>query len=735
MPSFRELFAATAAPIDVFADLVDAKHVPLLRALVAVLLIGSAVLIGFVLGNPAEAQWRLAPAVGIGALGLAVLAAFRWRGASAAVRMLIIGGWTLATVTAFFGEGVRSPILMTHSLILIFAGWIMGTRLCARLFVASAVAVVAMTISQNLGWSGTAKPASDSVVVIAHLLILSLSVIMTLYLVRLFGLRYDTERKLGREIREHLDAVERRERYQRALLDNFPFMVWLKDEQGRYLAVNQALAKSVGAASPDAVAGKSVSEIAPPELARRDLAEDRRIADGEPPRMMEAEVEFDGHRVWYESYRAPVTLADRIIGSVGFARDITERRRFAAELERHRTHLAGLVEERTAALSIAKEVAEAANRAKSAFLANMSHELRTPLNAMIGMTALARNRASDETQLDYLAKADRASRQLLAIIDDILDISRIEADRLAVDHVELHLAQVLDDLVAIVEQRVKEKGLAFEVGIPPDIARLNLKGDPIRLGQVLLNLVGNAIKFTSSGAVGIRVLRLDEDVRAIQLRFEVEDTGIGIAAADRERIFRAFEQADASMTRRFGGTGLGLAISKRLIVAMGGEIGVESEPDAGSSFWFTLALEKTGEFSSPPPATGDAMLSACAGKRVLVVEDEPMNQTVARELLESYGMHVDLAMDGSQAVELAKRTPYDLVLMDIQLPVMDGLEATRRIRGLPGCDKLPIIATTANAYDDDRQRCLNAGMSDYIAKPFTPEQILGIVAQALMPAR
>jgi signal transduction histidine kinase len=244
-----------------------------------------------------------------------------------------------------------------------------------------------------------------------------------------------------------------------------------------------------------------------------------------------------------------------VIGTVGFARDITERRLADAELERHRHHLAGLVDERTAALSIAKEAAEAANRAKSTFLANMSHELRTPLNAMIGMTALARSRASDPTQADYLGKADRASYQLLGIIDDILDISGSRPNDSTSTAPSFAWGRFSTTSWPSANCAPREKGLRLESAVPPALAALAVVGDPMRLGQVLLNLVSNAIKFTAEGAVGIRVLRLDEDDRRIGLRFEIEDTGIGIAVGDRERIFRAFEQADASMTRKYGGTG------------------------------------------------------------------------------------------------------------------------------------------------------------------------------------
>jgi two-component system sensor histidine kinase/response regulator len=732
MTMLRDLLSDSTSPVDSYSDFVDPRHAPLLRGIIVILLLGSAALIALVLGSSGEQAWRLYPAIGIGVLGLAVWGIHRWQGSIPAVRALVIGGWILATVTAFFGEGVRTPILMIYSVILIFSGWVLGTRTCARLFLASALAVIAMTASQSMGWTVPARPASSGVVVVAHLLILLLSFIMTLYLVRLFRKRYDTERRLGAEIRQHLDTVERRERQQRALLDNFPFMVWLKDAEGRFLAANQALANALGKATPDEIAGKRIQDLVPAELSARQAEEDRLVAAEGKPRISEAFTRVDGHEAWFETYRAPVTHDGRIIGTVGFTSDITERRQTAAELDRHRHHLAALVDERTAALSIAKEAAESASRAKSAFLANMSHELRTPLNAMIGMTALARRRATDPTQIDFLDKADRASRQLLAVIDDVLDISRIEAERLTLDSIEFKLGEVVDDLVAMIDPRAREKGLAFTLDIAPEFSRMLLRGDPMRLGQVLLNLLSNAVKFTATGCIALRVLRLEENAGQVLLRFEVEDTGIGIAAADRQRVFLAFEQADSSLTRKYGGTGLGLSISKRLVGLMGGAIGVTSEPGTGSCFWFTARLEKTGPAATPEVAPSAAdWMSECAGAHVLLAEDEPLNRDLAKDLLESFGVRVDLAEDGRQAVERVSQVDYDMVLMDVQMPTMNGIDAARAIRLLKSGATLPIVALTANAFEEDRRRCLDAGMDDYITKPFTQDQLLSAVARWL----
>jgi PAS domain S-box-containing protein len=507
---------------------------------------------------------------------------------------------------------------------------------------------------------------------------------------------------------------------QRALLDtvldNLDALVYMKDRDRRYRYVNARTAALLGR-PPEQVIGRRDRELATPAQADLFWSRERLVfAEGQ---RRASQIEYthpDGtvRQLW--SVKVPIMQDNEVSAVLCVSTDVTELHQLKAQ-------------------------ADAANKAKSDFLSNMSHEIRTPMNSIIGMTHLALGSVSDPRQRDYLEKIYHSGQHLLGIINHILDFSKIEAGRLDLEMLDFTLDTLMRNIASQLGDAAAAKGLALQFDVAPELAR-PLRGDPLRLEQVLLNFTSNAIKFSEHGTVTVGARAMRSFGPDTLVCFEVRDQGIGIDPADLPHLFTPFHQADASTTRRYGGTGLGLAISKQLAELMGGQVGVESEPGKGSMFWFSARLGQGGEQASRPAApAGPAPARSLHGLALLLVEDNVFSQQVGRELLEAAGATVVVANNGSEALDLMRHQRFDCVLMDVQMPVMDGFEATRRIRSDPLLHDTLVIAMTANAGVDDRARCMAAGMNEFVTKPIAPDLLyatlnrcLGRAAQAPRPA-
>ena len=541
---------------------------------------------------------------------------------------------------------------------------------------------------------------------------------------------------------EYLQRTQLRESEQRlqSVLDNSPSIIWVKDTEGRYRVVNRPFEQRYGISRQE-ITGRWDTElysVEQAELFRRSDAEV--IARGEPLHVETKDQMADGLHTFLTVKFPLRNLQGSIYGVCGIATDITDRVQAEESLRETNRYL----EDATARANDMAEQANAANRAKGEFLAMMSHEIRTPMNAIIGMTNLLLDTELTAQQREFASTASRSGEALLEIINDILDFSKIEADQMRLERENFELRALVAGVLELLGASAATKGLTLTADIAPDVPEAFYSDDG-RLRQVLVNLVANGIKFTEQGGITVRVRCLSRSGQGARVRFEVEDSGMGIALEDQDRLFQPFAQVDAGVTRKHGGTGLGLAISRRIIELMGGKIGVESAPGSGSVFWFEIEADTArtpavarNPASAPqaprPPDTdfirrtqGEA--GGAKPLRILVAEDHDTNRRLALLMLEKLGHRADVAGNGREAVEAWERSGYDVILMDCQMPEMDGFEAAREIRRRlalrPGGEwkRVRIVALTANALSGDRERCLAAGMDDYLSKPIRLEAL------------
>jgi PAS domain S-box-containing protein len=528
------------------------------------------------------------------------------------------------------------------------------------------------------------------------------------------GIFWDvTERKAMEE------ALHYERELLRGLLDACPDSIYFKDASSRMVKVSASIARRFGLADPADAIGKTDADFFGPVHAAAALADEQRIMrTGEPViSKMEREFWLDGRERWVMTTKMPLRdSAGGIVGTFGVSRDVTELKEAEAEL------------------AVARDLALESARLKSQFLANMSHEIRTPLNAVVGMAGLLLDTDLDPEQRDFAETVRTSADLLLGIINDILDFSKIEAGKMAIETVDFDLTQVTEEMADLLADSAQRKGIELVTWIPSEVPRF-LRGDPGRIRQVLANLVSNAVKFTEQGEVVLQASVVNESEREVTIRFQVRDTGIGIPPEAQSRLFSAFTQADGSMTRRYGGTGLGLAISRQLVTLMGGDIGLDSTPGEGSTFWFTVPFERQAADRTRAVLRPVSLETT----RVLVVDDNQTNRDILRRQALAWRMRADVAASGADALSALYRElsadPYRVVILDMQMPDMDGVAVARAIKADPRLRRTKVLILTSLGYHPDEANLRNLGVAAYLTKPVKQSRLfdalVGVLADSI----
>ena len=524
----------------------------------------------------------------------------------------------------------------------------------------------------------------------------------------------DDLKKVMEELRVRADELN-------TLLNTIPAFVFFKDREYKYVIVNKSFVDFINLPQNEII-GKTLKDLS---LSHKHFYnyssyEESVLTEGIPQYNISEKIEKDGRLIWLNTNLAPVKDSkNQIIGLIGVSWDITATKKYEDQLKR------------------AKILAEEGTKAKSRFLANMSHEIRTPLNGIIGMSQILKGTKLTKKQQEFVDIIISSGDNLLVLINDILDFSKIEAGKISFINKDFELAKPFREIKNILSLKAEEKGLLISCHIDDDVPKY-VNGDEYRLKQIILNLVNNAVKFTDEGYVKINVNLLKQETEHYTIKVSVKDTGIGIPKEKEKKLFQTFSQLDASSTKQYSGTGLGLAISKRLVEMMDGEIGMVSDQGKGSLFWFTAKFKKGKQpkNENKPDIKEQVPDFKAQNATILMVEDNAINQKITSFSLQKAGLTVTLANNGKEAAELFRKKSFDIILMDIQMPVMDGYDATREIRKIEMTQKnnihTPIIALTANAMRGDAEKCIAAGMDGYISKPFKPEDLFKALANLLV---